>query len=156
MVLHSAQRVMMQTKFMGLPFAMLISKRKIAKVELLMQQTKFGHFGHIDHETWFFTKDPQNLTNCQSIRQKKSEWLTQLAGQASINPPMVLFGELDIGENNKLNGSVRRTRDFSSLDCMKCLSDSIGFVPKCCDSSKAVRLFSGTCELRFEAYYNKA
>ena len=48
-------------------------------------------FGHIDHETWFFTKDLQNLTNYQSIRQKKSEWLTQLIGQASINPPMVLF-----------------------------------------------------------------
>ena len=113
-------------------------------------------FGHIDHETWFFTKDPQNLTDYQSIRQKKSEWLTQLAGQASINPPMVLFGQLDIGESNKLNGSVQCTRDLLSLDCMKCLSYSIGFLPKCCDSRKAVRLFSGTCELRFEAYYNKA
>ena len=94
-----------------------------------------------------------NATN--EIRQKKSEWLTQLAGQASINPPMVLFGELDIGENNKLNGSVQCARDLSSFK-LKCLSDSIGFVPKCCDSSKAVRLFSGTCEHRFEAYYNKA
>ena len=95
-----------------------------------------------------------NATN--EIRQKKSEWLTQLAGQASINPPMVLFGQLDIGESNKLNASVQCTRDLLSLDCMKCLSYSIGFLPKCCDSRKAVRLFSGTCELRFEAYYNKA
>ena len=59
------------------------------------------------------------------IRQKKGKWLAQLAGQASMNAQMFSAGDFDVGDNYKLHGSVQCPRDLSSLDCMKCLNDSI-------------------------------
>ena len=91
----------------------------------------------------------------QLIRQKKGEWLAQLAGQASVNAQMFSTGDFNVGDNYKLHGSVHCPRDLSSLDCMKCLNDSIGFIPKFCDLSKGVQIFSVTCDLRFETFYNK-
>ena len=107
-------------------------------------------FGQIYRDTWYYAKNPQNMTDYQKITEKKGEWLTQLAGQASTTPKMFLTGDLDLGDNNKLYGSVQCTRDLSSMDCNKCLNESIGFLPKCCDSSKGVRIYSGTCDVRFE------
>ena len=107
-------------------------------------------FGQIYRDTWYYAKNPQNMTDYQKITEKKGEWLTQLAGQASTTPKMFLTGDLDLGDNNKLYGSVQCTRDLSSMDCDKCLNESIGFLPKCCDSSKGVRIYSGTCDVRFE------
>ena len=107
-------------------------------------------FGQIYRDTWYYAKNPQNMTDYQKITEKKGEWLTQLAGEASTTPKMFLTGDLDLGDNNKLYGSVQCTGDLSSMDCNKCLNESIGFLPKCCDSSKGVRIYSGTCDVRFE------
>ncbi|KAL0011457.1 hypothetical protein SO802_006565 [Lithocarpus litseifolius] len=91
----------------------------------------------------------------QLIRQKKGEWLAQLAGQASVNAQMFSTGDFDVGDNYKLHRLVQCPRDLSSIDCMKCLNDSIGFIPKCCDLSKGVQIFSATCDLRFDTIYYK-
>lgn len=109
-------------------------------------------FGQIDRDTWYYEKNPQNMTDYQKITEKKGEWLTQFAGQASTTPKMFLTGDLDLGDNNKLYGSVECTRDLSSMDCNKCLNESIRSLPKCCDSSKGVRIYSGTCHVRFETF----
>ncbi|KAK7827251.1 cysteine-rich repeat secretory protein 38 [Quercus suber] len=68
---------------------------------------------------------------------------------------MFSIGDFDVGDNYKLHGSVQCPRDLSSLDYMKCLNDSIGFIPKCCNLSKGVQIFSVTCDLRFETFYHK-
>uniref|UniRef100_A0A2N9HU11 Gnk2-homologous domain-containing protein n=1 Tax=Fagus sylvatica TaxID=28930 RepID=A0A2N9HU11_FAGSY len=98
-------------------------------------------------------------TDCkydQSITQRKGDWLSKLAGQASGTPQMFSSGELDLGNNSKLYGSVQCTRDLLSIDCSNCLNDSIGFLPKCCDMASGVHMYSGTCNVRFETfkYYN--
>jgi hypothetical protein len=116
--------------------------------------TNADFFGKIDHENWIFEKNPQNLSEAdQSITQRKGDWLSKLAGQASGTPQMFSSGELDLGNNSKLYGC---TRDLLSIDCSKSLNDSIGFLPKCCDMASGVHMYSGTCNVRFETfkYYN--
>ena len=112
-------------------------------------------FGQIDRDTPFFPNTPENMNTNQLIRQKKGEWLPQLAGQASVNAQKFPTRDSDVGDNYKLHGSIQCPRDLSSLDCMKCLNTSIGFIPKCCDLSKGVQIFSATCDLRFETFYQK-
>ena len=55
-------------------------------------------FEKIDRDTWYYEKNPQNMTDYQKITEKKGEWLTQLAGQASTTSKMFLTGDLDLGE----------------------------------------------------------
>ena len=112
-------------------------------------------FGQIDRDTPFFPNTPENMNTNQLIRQKKGEWLAQLARQASVNAQMFAAEDFDVGDNYKLHGSVQCPRDLSSIDCIKCLNDSIGFIPKCCGLSKGVQIFSATCDLRFETIYHK-
>ena len=112
-------------------------------------------FDQIDRDTLFFANTPENVNTNRLIRQKKRKWLAQLVGQASMNAQMFSTGDFDVGDNYKLHGSVQCPRDLSSLDCMKCLNDSIRFIPKCCDMSKGVQIFSVTCDLRFETFYHK-
>ncbi|KAK7853902.1 cysteine-rich repeat secretory protein 38 [Quercus suber] len=109
-------------------------------------------FSQIDRDTWYYEKNPQNMTDYPKITEKKGEWLTQFAGQASTTPKMFLTRNLDLGNNNKLYGSVQCTRELSIMDCNKCLNESIGSLPKCCDSSKGVRIYSATCDVRLEAF----
>ena len=112
-------------------------------------------FGQIDRDTLFFANTPENMNTNQLIRQKKGKWLAQLARQASVNAQMFAAEDFDVGDNYKLHGSVQCPRDLSSIDGMKCLNDSIGFIPKCCGLSKGVQIFSATCDLRFETIYHK-
>ncbi|KAK9996346.1 hypothetical protein SO802_021032 [Lithocarpus litseifolius] len=112
-------------------------------------------FGQIGCETLFLANTPKNMNTNQLIRQKKGERLAQLAGQASVNAQMFSTEDFDVGDNYKFHGSIQCPRDLSSLDCMKCLNDLIGFIPKCCDLSKGVQIFSVTCDLRFETFYHK-
>ena len=95
-------------------------------------------FGQIDRDTLFFANTPENMNTNQLIRQKKGEWSAELAGQASMTAQMFSIGDFVVGDNYKLHRSVQCPRDLSSLDCMKCLNDSIGFIPRCCDFSKGV------------------
>lgn len=61
--------------------------------------------------------------------------------------------EIDIGDNEKLYGSVECTRDLSKENCKKCLDDLIiNELPKCCDGKKGGRTYFGSCNLRYELY----
>ncbi|XP_028808385.1 cysteine-rich repeat secretory protein 38-like [Neltuma alba] len=110
--------------------------------------------GRIDHANKFYMLNVNNVTNPDAFNYKTKELLSRLAEEAHGNPKMYAAGELKLeeGKNMTVYGLTQCTRDLSSDDCKKCLYDSIGELPNCCNGKQGGRVLGGSCNVQYEIY----
>ncbi|KAF5746041.1 Receptor-like protein kinase-related family protein [Tripterygium wilfordii] len=108
-------------------------------------------FGQIDDEIKYILYNTQNVSDPLAFNQGTRTLLTNLAEEASLTPKMYSEGEVEFGLE-KIYGLAQCTRDLSSYDCKKCLTDIIGEIPSCCDGKKGGRVVTGSCNIRYEMY----
>ncbi|XP_060211214.1 cysteine-rich repeat secretory protein 38-like [Lycium barbarum] len=110
------------------------------------------HFlGKIDN-TYKYSM-PNNLSKMPELFNAKAKVLLGSLVEKTYYGNLYATGEVKIGENKKLYGLVQRTRDVSGGDCKKCLEGIISTeCSSCCDGKEGGRVFSGSCNFRYEIY----
>ena len=96
------------------------------------------------------------MTDYQKITEKKGEWLTQLAGQASTTSKMFLTGDLDLGDKQITTNSMGQfnaLETFQAWTAISALMNQLGFFQNVVTPLKGFGyIYSGTCDVRFETF----
>jgi hypothetical protein len=108
--------------------------------------------GKIDNQNKFYTWSVRNVSDPTIFNQKTRELLSLLAKDASATPKLYAAGELELEKSKKVYGLAQCTRDISASDCSKCLDGIIGELPSCCDGKEGGRVFTGSCNIRYEIF----
>ncbi|KAB1210464.1 Cysteine-rich repeat secretory protein 38 [Morella rubra] len=106
-------------------------------------------FGKIDYLGYIMCSH-ENASDPISFKIQKTEFLSQLANNASSIPRMQMTGVVELAGSHKLYGAAQCSRDLLSSDCKECLGRSIN--EDGCDVALGGRLASGSCNIRFETY----
>ncbi|KAB1208354.1 hypothetical protein CJ030_MR7G023883 [Morella rubra] len=65
----------------------------------------------------------------------------QLANNSSVAPKMQVKSSTRFGESEVVSSIATCTRDLSSIDCAKCLRNSIAELHKCCAGKRATSVY---------------
>ena len=82
--------------------------------------------------------------------------LSELVGIASVTPDMYALKNIEIRENKipigepeKLYLIAQCTRDLSSMDCQKCLNNTLLELQSCCAWQQSGLVYSETCLMAY-------
>lgn len=111
-------------------------------------------FGQIDNSNKFYLSNGYQAKDPKSFIPKVNELLSTLSKEASTASEFYATGERDLGEgpDSKLYGLAQCTRDLKGVDCKKCLDNAISEFQNCCSGERGVRVYGGSCYIRFELY----
>ncbi|MED6108054.1 hypothetical protein PIB30_020002 [Stylosanthes scabra] len=94
------------------------------------------------------------MKNATAFGQKVQEFLTQLSEEAALQTRMYASGMSELDEFQTMYGLAQCSRDLSTIDCIKCLNESLSYVelPECGKEREGVRVYSESCRVRYEVY----
>ncbi|KAB1207408.1 Cysteine-rich repeat secretory protein 38 [Morella rubra] len=118
----------------------------------LLKYSDENFFGQIDMQIHSKIIDKENASDPISFSQKTTSFLMQLANNASVAPKMQVKSSMRVGESEVVGSIAACTRDLSSVDCAKCLRNSIAELPKCCAGKRAASVYSASCVTAYETF----
>ncbi|MBA0599234.1 cysteine-rich repeat secretory protein 38 [Gossypium raimondii] len=119
--------------------------------DCLVKYSNIGFFGQIDNQNKFNVWNPNKAS--EAFSRQSEGFLSLLANEASANPTsFYASGEILVHRSMKIYGMTQCTRDLSISDCKKCLDGLIDEFPKCCNQLEGARVFSGSCNFRYENF----
>ncbi|KAL4327882.1 hypothetical protein HN51_035144 [Arachis hypogaea] len=103
---------------------------------------------------WRTASSGEATTKNAVFGQRVQEFLTQLCEEAGLQTKMYASGMSELDEFHTLYGLAQCSRDLSTIDCMKCLNESVSYVelPQCGKERVGVRVYSESCRVRYELY----
>ncbi|MED6137434.1 hypothetical protein PIB30_065040 [Stylosanthes scabra] len=104
---------------------------------------------------WRTVSSNKTMTkNATAFGRMVQEFLTQLCEEAALQTRMYASGMSEHDEFQTLYGLAQCSRDLSTIDCTKCLNESVSYVelPECGKEREGVRVYSESCRVRYEVY----
>ncbi|XP_020080795.1 cysteine-rich receptor-like protein kinase 10 isoform X3 [Ananas comosus] len=118
----------------------------------MLRYDNLSFFSEVDNSFYVYMRNPNNVTEPQLFGNLLGQLMDTLTVTAARSPQMFAFGEVNFTKSNKLYGMAQCTRDLDSIDCYRCLTDYVGFIPSCCDGMQGGRVFGSSCVIRYELY----
>ncbi|KAJ8425664.1 hypothetical protein Cgig2_015332 [Carnegiea gigantea] len=117
--------------------------------ECMVKYMDQDFFGQIDTSVAVYLWNGNNVSAPLGLfNQKSYELLGQLADEASMGPKRYASGHTEVGYgNDTIYGLAQCTRDLSSSDCKKCLSNEINQLPNCCEGKQGGRVLGESCNV---------
>ncbi|XP_028788521.1 putative receptor-like protein kinase At4g00960 [Neltuma alba] len=93
-------------------------------------------------------------TDTDNFKNLLGETLTAVAKKASEGGSKKKYAtkEANISSFETLHAMAQCTPDISEIDCLSCLSNSISYLPYCCNGLVGATILKPSCYLRYETY----
>ncbi|GAB2274869.1 hypothetical protein Dimus_009640 [Dionaea muscipula] len=110
-------------------------------------------FGQIDSQDKFCMSNVNNVSDPVSFDGKATGLLRGLAQRALVSPRLFASGQVKFDDTTTIYALVDCTRDLSSLDCKKCLDETISeLMPDCSGGKQGGRITGASCHVGYEIY----
>ncbi|KAK9999490.1 hypothetical protein SO802_019093 [Lithocarpus litseifolius] len=109
-------------------------------------------FGQIENQTRHKIMDSQNAKDPVKFGQKTEDLLSKLARIAFVKQRMYGRSTIKFAESKQLYLLAQCTRDITSIDCKRCLRNSISQLPNCCAGKKWATVYSGSCIVGYQTF----
>ena len=113
-------------------------------------------FGQTMNISWFCWRSHRNISGPipMMFGQRVQEFLGQVSEEAVLHTKMYASGMEELDEFNTAYGLAQCSRDLSSMDCKRCLNESLAYLalPQCGQEREGVRVYSEICRVRYELY----
>ncbi|KAL2324326.1 hypothetical protein Fmac_023384 [Flemingia macrophylla] len=120
--------------------------------ECMLRYSNSSIFGTLEMTPTYYIHNNKNATSVDQYNQVVQDLLRSLASKAASGDSHLKFAE----ENQKgpsfqnIWAHVQCTPDLTELQCNKCLFALITFIQTCCAGKVRGRLFTPSCNLRFD------
>lgn len=109
-------------------------------------------FGQIGNQTRYEIMDSQNAKDPIKFGQKTEDLLSKLARIAFVTPRMYGRCTIKLAESEQLYLLAQCTRDITSIDCKRCLRNSISQLPNCGAGRKGATVYSDSCIVKYQTF----
>ncbi|XP_022748823.1 cysteine-rich receptor-like protein kinase 10 [Durio zibethinus] len=93
-----------------------------------------------------------NATDPDHFNTQLANLLRNLSSTAASNASKFAVNSTSYSAFSDIYGMVQCTRDLPESRCSSCLQAIISFIPQCCNQKQGARIFTMSCNLRFELY----
>ncbi|PIA58483.1 hypothetical protein AQUCO_00500431v1 [Aquilegia coerulea] len=87
-----------------------------------------------------------------TYNQQLTSLMNTLSSTAASRVSKFDISSINYTSSDQIFGLVQCTTDLSSNDCLSCLQSMISEIRSCCDNSIGARIYSTTCNFRYETY----
>lgn len=96
--------------------------------------------------------NPDSVADPTLFNRQLGSLMKTISSQAASSPSRFAVGSIDYGNLVDIYGMLQCTQDLRENSCLRCLQDIIGNIQWCCDGKKGGRIYSLSCNLRYETY----
>lgn len=120
----------------------------------LLRRSDTNFFGVADTSVVAGAWSPQNATTTpEQYASQLGALMGSLVQKAAYTSPWKFAASsIVVTPFVSIYGMAQCTRDLSTYDCNRCLTDAVAFIPKCCNGNQGGRVISWSCFIRFEEY----
>ncbi|KAK3184321.1 hypothetical protein Dsin_031607 [Dipteronia sinensis] len=93
-----------------------------------------------------------NITDPVVFNRQLGNLLRTLSTNAASSTSKFSVGQTNFSDFQNINAMVQCTRNLAGYICSNCLQDNILSIPRRCNGKQGGRVFSLSCNLRFEIY----
>ncbi|XP_021284759.1 cysteine-rich receptor-like protein kinase 10 [Herrania umbratica] len=94
----------------------------------------------------------RNVTDPDLFDRQLADLFRNLSSTAANTTSKFAVGSTSYSDFSDIYGMVQCTRDLAENSCSSCLQAIIGYIPQCCNQRQGARIFTMSCNLRFELY----
>ncbi|XLT11124.1 hypothetical protein HN51_056917 [Arachis hypogaea] len=111
-------------------------------------------FGIMDSNRWEI-HNKKNVNDANEFNQVAADLMQSLRSKAAAisGESLIKFsaGEAKVGAGfQTVYAHVKCTNDLSELECNECLTEGISHIPTCCNGKIRARIFTPSCNLRYD------
>uniref|UniRef100_A0A2P2QMX8 Cysteine-rich repeat secretory protein 38-like isoform X1 n=1 Tax=Rhizophora mucronata TaxID=61149 RepID=A0A2P2QMX8_RHIMU len=109
-------------------------------------------FGNSESRPYFWMYNLNNISKVDQFSQALNALLTNLTRIASSGDSRLkfAFGNSTTTSKDTIYALVQCTPDLSKLQCSNCMNDTIQLIPKCCTGRQGGRVYTPSCQFRYE------
>ncbi|XVE92886.1 hypothetical protein REPUB_Repub01dG0142300 [Reevesia pubescens] len=117
-----------------------------------LRYSDWRFFSTASNSPIFYFYNTGNATGTDRFNTQLANLFRILSSTAASNTSKFAVGSTTYSNFSDIYGMVQCTRDLPENGCSSCLQAIISFIPQCCNQRQGARIFTMSCNLRFELY----
>ncbi|KAK3184322.1 hypothetical protein Dsin_031608 [Dipteronia sinensis] len=118
----------------------------------LLRYSDWRFFYTVDSSPKLMAYNENNVTDPVVFKLRLGDLLRTLSSNAASSISKFSVGQTNFSDFQNINAMLQCTRDLAGNSCSNCLQDIIRYIPQFCNGKEGCRVFSLSCNLRFEIY----
>ncbi|KAG9454221.1 hypothetical protein H6P81_007125 [Aristolochia fimbriata] len=131
----------------------LCPKRKTATIRYyscIIRYSDKNFFSKSDDSMIVNMRNTANAPEPALFNRQLSSLMKNLSEEAAGNASRMAWGRTSYNVFSQLYGLALCTRDLPPNACSDCLSQSVSYIPSCCDNKIGAQIYLPTCSIRYE------
>ncbi|EOX99157.1 Cysteine-rich RLK 10, putative [Theobroma cacao] len=117
-----------------------------------LRYSDWRFFSTASNSPMFPIYSTRNATDPDLFDRQLADLFRNLSSTAASTTSKFAVGSTSYSDFSDIYGMVQCTRDLAENSCSSCLQAIISYIPQCCNQRQGARIFTMSCNLRFELY----